>query len=239
MKAALPARKQGKKEWSVYILRCGDDSFYTGIAKDVQSWGNHPTDFTPQGLDTLKRRIADSYSETSPARSITAGMGKAVSQVLTDHVPGYKQMQASYANGMGLLNDVNSEFAVDSANPGTPIRKIVATSTQPNSTYRAGLLSRLDDAAGSNVGDTIAGLGFRNWLPPRVAASIPVAGGVTAAYLGHPLGAGLAGLGLLSESPRLVGESAAALGRFPALPYRAPWRTGTLGGLLSLPASQQ
>jgi predicted GIY-YIG superfamily endonuclease len=28
-------KKKGKKEWSVYILRCGDDSFYTGIAKDV------------------------------------------------------------------------------------------------------------------------------------------------------------------------------------------------------------
>ena len=30
-------KKRGKKEWSVYILRCGDDSLYTGIAKDVQT----------------------------------------------------------------------------------------------------------------------------------------------------------------------------------------------------------
>ncbi len=217
-----------------------------GITKDVLSWGNHPSDFTPQGLDTLKRRIGDSYSETSPARAITAGMGKTVSQVLSDHVPGYNQMQANYAKGIGLVNDVNSEMGVDAANPGVPIRKIVATSNQPNGTssaYRAGLLSRLDDVAGSNVGDTIAGMGFRNWAPSRMATSIPVAGGVTAAYLGHPLGAGLAGLGLLSESPRLVGEGAAALGRFnravPALPYRAPWRTGVAAGLLSLPASQQ
>ena len=28
-------KKQGKREWSVYILRCGDGSLYTGIAKDV------------------------------------------------------------------------------------------------------------------------------------------------------------------------------------------------------------
>jgi predicted GIY-YIG superfamily endonuclease len=28
-------KKKGKKEWSVYVLRCGDDSLYTGIAKDV------------------------------------------------------------------------------------------------------------------------------------------------------------------------------------------------------------
>ena len=25
----------GEKEWSVYILRCGDGTLYTGIAKDV------------------------------------------------------------------------------------------------------------------------------------------------------------------------------------------------------------
>ncbi len=27
----------GRKDWSVYILRCGDGSLYTGNAKDVQA----------------------------------------------------------------------------------------------------------------------------------------------------------------------------------------------------------
>ena len=30
-------RKKGRKDWTVYILRCRDGSFYTGIAKDVQA----------------------------------------------------------------------------------------------------------------------------------------------------------------------------------------------------------
>ena len=30
-------KKRGKKEWNVYILRCGDHSLYTGIAKDVHA----------------------------------------------------------------------------------------------------------------------------------------------------------------------------------------------------------
>jgi predicted GIY-YIG superfamily endonuclease len=30
-------KNQGRKEWAVYILRCGDGSLYTGIAKDVQA----------------------------------------------------------------------------------------------------------------------------------------------------------------------------------------------------------
>ncbi len=30
-------KTQGGKEWTVYILRCGDGSLYTGIAKDVSA----------------------------------------------------------------------------------------------------------------------------------------------------------------------------------------------------------
>jgi len=37
MKARLSAGRQGKKEWTVYILRCGDDTLYTGIAKDAEA----------------------------------------------------------------------------------------------------------------------------------------------------------------------------------------------------------
>ncbi len=30
-------KKGRRRDWSVYILRCGDGSFYTGIAKDVEA----------------------------------------------------------------------------------------------------------------------------------------------------------------------------------------------------------
>lgn len=30
-------KKRGRKDWTVYILRCGDGSLYTGTAKDVQA----------------------------------------------------------------------------------------------------------------------------------------------------------------------------------------------------------
>src|SRR5512136_262215 len=30
-------KRRGRKVWTVYILRCGDGSLYTGIAKDVQA----------------------------------------------------------------------------------------------------------------------------------------------------------------------------------------------------------
>ncbi len=29
-------KKGGQKDWTVYILRCGDGSLYTGITKDVE-----------------------------------------------------------------------------------------------------------------------------------------------------------------------------------------------------------
>jgi predicted GIY-YIG superfamily endonuclease len=30
-------KRKGPKDWTVYILRCGDGSLYTGIAKDVRA----------------------------------------------------------------------------------------------------------------------------------------------------------------------------------------------------------
>ena len=30
-------KTKGQKDWTVYILRCGDGSLYTGIAKDVEA----------------------------------------------------------------------------------------------------------------------------------------------------------------------------------------------------------
>jgi putative endonuclease len=31
-------KRKGRKDWTVYILRCRDGSLYTGVAKDVQAW---------------------------------------------------------------------------------------------------------------------------------------------------------------------------------------------------------
>jgi predicted GIY-YIG superfamily endonuclease len=30
-------KNSGKRNWSVYVLRCGDGTLYTGIAKDVET----------------------------------------------------------------------------------------------------------------------------------------------------------------------------------------------------------
>ena len=30
-------KRRGRKDWTVYILRCGDGSLYTGITKDVRA----------------------------------------------------------------------------------------------------------------------------------------------------------------------------------------------------------
>src|SRR5262245_26922004 len=35
--AMKAAGRRGKKEWTVYILRCGDSTLYTGITKDVEA----------------------------------------------------------------------------------------------------------------------------------------------------------------------------------------------------------
>ena len=37
MKMIRGMKKRGKRDWSVYILRCGDGTLYTGVAKDARA----------------------------------------------------------------------------------------------------------------------------------------------------------------------------------------------------------
>lgn len=214
-----------------------------GIVDIVRTWGRDPGDYTPQGLDILKKQLNNKIVETGPGSAATTQMKNVVQNVLENHVPGYKAMTKKYAEAQELIRNVEDEFSLETRNPGTAVRKVMGVQNQPNgNNYRADLLKKLDAATGTNVSDEALGMGFRGVMPqPMGDAALPLAGGAALAYLGHPSGAGiLSGLGLLSESPRFMGETAAAMGRLNrAIPAnRAPVPSGVLGGLLSLDPQQ-
>ena len=201
-----------------------------GIVNDLRSWGSEPGDFTAGGLDVLKRRVRDFYSESSQARAFVQGVNAPVTDLLNT-VPGYKEMAGRYAASSQLLKSVNSELSSANPNPGTVLRKLQSTTNQPNK-YRAALLGRLDEAAGSNVVDAAAGWGFQDLMPRgHIGRAAPFMAGATA--FTHPAALPL---GLLT-SPRVVGEGVAALGSayrsLPNLPPNlSPWRYGGTMGLL-------
>ena len=62
-------KKRGKKEWSVYILRCGDNTLYTGIAKNVQARFDQHQSGKGAAYTRTHRPVTLLYQETGMTRS--------------------------------------------------------------------------------------------------------------------------------------------------------------------------
>jgi putative endonuclease len=58
-----------KKEWSVYIARCADDSLYTGIAKDVSARLEKHNSGIGAAYTRARRPVALAYVEPGFTRS--------------------------------------------------------------------------------------------------------------------------------------------------------------------------
>lgn len=61
--------KGGPKEWSVYILRCGDGSLYTGIAKNIDARLKCHQSGKGAAYTKTHLPVALVYSETNLTRS--------------------------------------------------------------------------------------------------------------------------------------------------------------------------
>ena len=62
-------KKKGRKEWTVYILRCGDGSLYTGIAKDVQARVNQHREGRGAAYTRSRLPVTLLYQENGLTRS--------------------------------------------------------------------------------------------------------------------------------------------------------------------------
>ncbi|GMR08926.1 MAG: hypothetical protein BMS9Abin26_1936 [Gammaproteobacteria bacterium] len=70
MSSDKPEKKYAVDLWYVYILRCADDSLYTGITRDLErrlSEHNHSN--TGARYTRSRRPVRLVYSEPSPSRS--------------------------------------------------------------------------------------------------------------------------------------------------------------------------
>ncbi len=62
------ARKQHKREWAVYVLRCSDGSLYTGIAKDVAQRLKSHNAGTGAKYTKTRRPVGVVYQQNSMTR---------------------------------------------------------------------------------------------------------------------------------------------------------------------------
>lgn len=173
-----------------------------GVFKDVMSWD----DFSPIGLDTLKRRLGDLYSETGNARAIVASTKTQVTKIL-DSVPGYTEMTSGYAKTSALLDQLKS---ISPAKIETAFTKL-SQALKKNDNIRLALIKELEAASGTDIIGDIAGIN----LQPNISTGLTgklATGGMGVAVLSNPtLIAQFLGTALVT-SPKAVGKFLQALG---------------------------
>lgn len=170
----------------------------------IENWD----DFSPIGVDVLKRNLDDFYTETGKGRAIAAGLKNETRKVLSDNVPGYADMTAEYAKTSKLTKDIEKALSL-SKNTGadTSIRKI-SQIMRENFTYRRDLVKQLENMTGADIQSAVAGIQL-NRLTPKGLQGVLTTSAITGALaMIHPqlLPA------LVVSSPRLVGEFLNMLG---------------------------
>ena len=213
MKPAKGPKDKPTLDFSRSTIHAAEDqNRVRGIFDDILKWGTKPEDLTPLGVDTLKRRIEDFYSDSSQARAFVNSIGEATKKQL-DTVPGYTDMTRDYAVASEMIRAMESELSLNK-NTGTAVRKIARLFTQTND-YRETLVEALNKySGGKRLQQKIAGEMASEWFPTGIMR--PLTAGTMITGMG---GAGIglvnpaALLAVLGTSPRLVAETTVALGR--------------------------
>lgn len=175
-----------------------------GIIEEVKSW----TDKTPEGLDRLRKRLDDFYSDSSQARSAVTRLRNSVNDTIKAAVPEYADMTKGYAEATALIKDIESGLMLRKQGM---TGKVVADQTlrritsamRDNFALRKDLLEALGAKSGEDLSGQVAGYSMRSVIPLGLAGTGP-------ALIGEAAMAKFISPGfwpvLAASSPRVQGE---------------------------------
>lgn len=191
------------------------------INKVVQEWKSKPELHTAQGLDALKRRIDDLYSNdmSKEAKSILTQTRGQVKQTIVKQDPNYAKTMRDYEEGLGVERELEQALGLgDKKSIDSAIRRLQSLTRNNVNTsyaYRKQLADILKNDAGVDLMPALAGQSLSSYTPRGIAQVLPsftAGSGIAGAAALGP--AGLLPLATLPlQSPRLVGEGVYAAGR--------------------------
>jgi len=175
------------------------------VYKDIVTW----KDKSPQGLDTLKRRLDDYFKPTSNSRAIVTKTRNSVKDILVKNVPKYEKMVKGYEDASNGLEEAQFAMGKPRDNQEQALRRLrsVFRDTQKE---RLSTIGKVEAQTGKNIKGQVAGMIMNPLIPGGLAKY--ATGGLGLGAITHP--AALPGLlpGLLFTSPRVIAETARALG---------------------------
>jgi hypothetical protein len=221
------------------------------IKNVLNEWKSKPELHTAEGLDALKRRIDDLYSNdmSNEAKSILSQTRNQVKQTIVKQDPNYAKTMRDYEQSLGLERQLEQALGLgDKTAVDTAVRKLQSLTRNNANTsyeYRKQLADILKKESGVDLMPTLAGQALNTYVPRglhRIIPSFTAGSGITGAMT---IGAsGLAPLATLPlQSPRLMGEATYAAGK-AARPFINLANSGTqeqrnLAKLLMMRAAQQ
>lgn len=184
------------------------------IVDTVDLWGSKAGDLTPKGLDILKRKLDDFYSESKNSSKFVTSLRNQVKDVLVKEVPEYADMTKGYAEVSGTIKEIEKALSLNNRSSlDTQMRKLLTTMKE-NPEYRRNLVSKLVEKSGKQIDSQIAGNLMNQWVPSGFLGR-SLAAGQTFALIQY--GDPLLYAALSATSPKIVGEFLNLIGKSAAV----------------------
>ena len=185
----------------------------------LNEWQKKPTLHTAGGLDDLKQRLDDVYTEgmTDQAKRILSNTRNAVKDTIVAQDKNYAATMEKYEQALALEREIERSLSLGKNKAQeTALKKLQSlTKNNVNTDYgfRQELANKLMNRGGVDLMPAISGQALNSWTPRGlVGQGLDVSAGLGAVLSG---GAHLPALAATaaSTSPRLVGETAYKFGQ--------------------------
>ena len=201
----------------------------TKVLEDFKTVGDN----SPYGLDTLRMNLQAIAQDSPKARVMLRPVIEDIRNTVETAVPGYKDMLSGYEAATNKINEIQKSLSIrgEGVSQDSLIRKLSTIFRDVNK-YRLGQIDELDP--NGDLRAQIAGVAMRSGLPRGQLTRMIGMGSVGGVGMLTHNPALVVGLSAIS-SPRLVGETANAMGKaYNAIPPgvgEAVGRTGMLNYL--------
>jgi hypothetical protein len=180
----------------------------------LNEWQKKPTLHTAGGLDDLKQRLDDVYTEgmTDQAKRILSNTRTAVKKTIVDQDANYAKTMANYEEALGLEREIEKALSIGKKSAAdTAIRKLQSltrNNANTNYGYRMELAKALQEKGGQDLMPALAGQALSSYVPRGLAGQgAGIGAGLTA--FSNPMAAAVLPL----TSPKLIGLGAYGAGR--------------------------
>lgn len=189
------------------------------IAKEVNTWkGLNPREFhTPEGLDALKQKIGGIVEsipfEQKTAKTAANNVYNSIKSEITKQAPNYSKAMKDYSLASDKIKEIERTLTGTSkTNPDTAMRKLqslMRNNVNTNYGNRLDLARVLEQQGGNEILPALAGQSLNTWTPRGLGSATAGLIGAGGLYAGNPWAVPM----MLTQSPRLMGETALKLGQ--------------------------